>query len=67
MYKHSYKYLLILIFSIVSFVSLFSQDSDKIETWKLDLQILLGFHDKEVDGIMDKETFEALKLFANKY
>ena len=67
MYKHSYKYLLILIFSIVSFVSLFSQDNNNVETWKLDLQILLGFFDKEVDGVMDKKTFEALKLFANEY
>ena len=67
MYKNSYKYLLIFTFSIISFVSLFSQDSDKIETWKFDLQILLGFYEEEVDGIMGKETFDALKLFANEY
>ena len=67
MYKNSYKYLLIFTFSIISLVSLFSQDSDKIETWKFDLQILLGLYEEEVDGIMDKETFDALKLFANEY
>ena len=35
-----------------------------IEPWKIDLQILLGFTDDQVDGVMGKETFEALKKFA---
>jgi len=40
------------------------EDKSIVEPWKIDLQILLGFSDDEVDGNMGKETFEALKKFA---
>ena len=45
-----------------------TQDTSAIiDPWKIDLQILLGFSDDEVDGIMGKATFEALQLFAVKH
>jgi len=44
-----------------------AQDISAIDPWKIDLQILLGFSGDEVDGIMGKDTFEALQSFALKY
>ena len=44
-----------------------AQDASAIDPWKIDLQILLGFSDDEVDGIMGKATFEALQSFAVKH
>ena len=41
-----------------------SDDNTIVEPWKVDLQILLGFKDDQVNGIMGKETFEVLKKFA---
>lgn len=35
-----------------------------VEPWKVDLQILLGFKDAQIDGVMGIETFDALKKFA---
>jgi len=54
------KILLIFAFSIL----LFSEETSTPEPWKIDIQILLGFSEKQVDGIMGKATFEALKSFA---
>ncbi len=52
----------ILIFS-ASYL-LYAEDNSIVEPWKVDLQILLGFTDDQVDGVMGKSTFEALKKFA---
>ena len=53
---------------IIANTSLFSaQNTSAIDPWKIDLQILLGFSDNEVDGIMGKATFEALQSFAVKH
>ena len=53
---------------IIANALLFSaEDISAIDPWKIDLQILLGFSDDEVDGIMGKATFEALQLFAVKH
>ena len=54
------KILFIFAFSIL----LFSEETSTSEPWKIDIQILLGFSEKQVDGIMGKATFEALKSFA---
>jgi len=56
-----------IVFIIIANASLFSaQDTSEIDSWKIDLQILLGFSDEEVDGIMGEATFEALQSFALK-
>ena len=53
---------------IIANTLLFSaEDISAIDPWKIDLQILLGFSDDEVDGIMGKATFEALQSFAVKH
>ena len=44
-----------------------AEDNPSIEQWKYDLQILLRFSNDEVDGVLGKETFEALKKFAIKH
>ena len=44
--------------------NVYSQDKVKNETWKKELQVLLGFTMKDVDGIMGEETFNSLKNFA---
>lgn len=44
-----------------------AQESGRIEPWKEDIQILLGLPDAEIDGIMGKNTFLALKIFAEKH
>ena len=54
------KILFIFAFSIL----LFAEETFTPEPWKIDIQILLGFSEKQVDGIMGKATFEALKSFA---
>ena len=54
------KILFIFAFSIL----LFAEETSTSEPWKIDIQILLGFSEKQVDGIMGKATFEALKSFA---
>ena len=54
------KILFIFAFSIL----LFAEENFTPEPWKIDIQILLGFSEKQVDGIMGKATFEALKSFA---
>ena len=54
------KILFIFAFSIL----LFAEETYPSEPWKIDIQILLGFSEKQVDGIMGKATFEALKSFA---
>ena len=54
------KILFIFAFSIL----LFAEEISTPEPWKIDIQILLGFSEKQVDGIMGKATFEALKSFA---
>ncbi len=45
---------------------LFAEENSTPEPWKIDIQILLGFSENQVDGIMGKATFEALKSFAIK-
>ena len=45
----------------------YSEDQSTIDPWKIDLQILLGFSDDKVDGVMGQKTFEALKIFAKKH
>ena len=58
----------ILLFVLILSASYLSAENNSIvKPWKADLQILLGFSDSSVDGIMGKETFEALKLFASKH
>ena len=54
------KILIIFAFNIL----LFAEETPTSEPWKIDIQILLGFSEKQVDGIMGKATFEALKSFA---
>ncbi|SVE29800.1 uncharacterized protein METZ01_LOCUS482654, partial [marine metagenome] len=55
----------LIIFLIFSETYLHSTDQHSIvDPWKFDLQILLGFTDEQVDGVMGKETFETLKKFA---
>ena len=57
--------ILIIIILICSVCNvLCAEDNPTIEQWKYDLQILLGFSDVKVDGIMGIETFNALKRFA---
>ena len=46
---------------------LLAEDNASIEQWKFDLQILLGFSDDRVDGVMGIDTFNALKKFASDY
>ena len=57
------KILFIFAFSIL----LFAEETFTLEPWKIDIQILLGFSENQVDGIMGKATFEALKSFAIKH
>ena len=54
------KILFIFAFSIL----LFAEETFTPEPWKIDIQILLGFSENQLDGIMGKATFEALKSFA---
>jgi len=54
------KILFIFAFSIL----LFAEETFTPEPWKIDIQILLGFSENQVDGIMGKATFEALKSFS---
>ncbi len=54
------KILFIFAFSIL----LFAEETFTPAPWKIDIQILLGFSENQVDGIMGKATFEALKSFA---
>ena len=60
------QYNIIIIILLICSVSnvLYAEDNPSIEQWKYDLQILLGFSDDQVDGIMGVETFNALKKFA---
>ena len=55
-----------MLFILLISSSLFTQNVEDLEgdTWKRDLQVLLGFTGEEVDGIMGVETFNALKRFA---
>ena len=45
----------------------FAQESSKIEPWKEDIQILLNLPDEDIDGMMGRNTFNALKKFAEKH
>ncbi|MBC8256781.1 MAG: hypothetical protein H8E85_05665 [Candidatus Marinimicrobia bacterium] len=54
------KYLFIFAFSIL----LFAENASTPDPWKIDIQILLGFSENQVDGVMGEATFEALKSFA---
>ena len=45
----------------------FSQDNVRNESWKIQLQILLGFTGEEVDGVLGEATFNSLKKFAIKH
>jgi len=58
--NNNIKILFIFAFSIL----LFAEETFTPEPWKNDIQILLGFSENQVDGIMGKATFEALKSFA---
>jgi hypothetical protein len=60
--ENNIKILFIFAFSML----LFAEENSTPEPWKIDIQILLGFSEKQVDGIMGKATFEALKSFAIK-
>ena len=65
MSRFRYKYFLILTFLFFSLCNLIcAQDNPAVDQWKFDLQILLGFTEDEVDGVMGIETFNALKRFA---
>jgi len=61
------KIVVLLFLLILSGNFLHPQDDNKIDPWKIDLQILLGFSDDKVDGVMGQKTFEALKIFAKKH
>ncbi len=58
-----------LIFTIYTLLFLptiiFSQ-SENIEPWKNELQLLLGFQGEELDGVMGRATFNSLKEFSEK-
>jgi|TARA_B110000196_G_scaffold247683_1_gene216745 hypothetical protein len=60
--ENNIKILFIFAFSML----LFAEENSTPEPWKIDIQILLGFSENQVDGIMGKATFEALKSFAIK-
>ena len=65
MSRFRYKYFLILTFLFFSVYNLIcAQDNPPVDPWKFDLQILLGFTEDEVDGVMGIETFNALKRFS---
>ena len=65
MSRFRYKYFLILTFLFFSVCNLIcAQDNTAVDQWKFDLQILLGFTEDEVDGVMGIETFNELKRFA---
>ena len=59
----------IIVFIVILLVSnVLSQDlQENVEPWKIDIQILLGFKDNQIDGAMGRDTFEALKIFAYKH
>ena len=59
--------MLVALLIIVNTTFFSAQDISAIDPWKIDLQILLGFSEDEVDGIMGEATFEALQSFALKY
>jgi len=62
-FRH-YNILIIIILIYSASNILYAEDNPTVEQWRYDLQILLGFSDDEVDGIMGIETFNALKRFA---
>ena len=64
-FRYYYPLIIFLVFTACN--PAYSEDQSTIEPWKIDLQILLGFSDDKVDGVMGQETFEALKIFANKH
>ena len=66
MNRFQHNNILIIIFLFYSAVNVLyaAEDNSNIKQWKYDLQILLGFTDVRVDGIMGVETFNALKRFA---
>ena len=64
-FKNYYPLIIFLVYSAGNLV--FSEGQFTIEPWKIDLQILLGFSDDKVDGVMGQDTFEALKLFAKEH
>ena len=55
------------LFILLPFIFIFGQKETAPEPWKIDIQILLGFSENQIDGIMGKTTFEALKSFANDH
>ena len=61
------KIVVLLFLLILSGNFLHPQDDSEIDPWKIDLQILLGFSDDKVDGVMGQKTFEALKIFAKNH
>ena len=61
------KPLIIIFYILNSLIFLFGQNNEKIDSWKIDMQILLGFSDQQVDGNMGKSTFEALKNFSMEH
>ena len=64
MNRFLYHKILISILIYSAFYLLYAEDTFIVEPWKIDLQILLGFSDEQIDGVMGKETFESLKKFA---
>ena len=64
-FRHYYPLIIFLVYSACN--PAYSEDQSTIEPWKIDLQILLGFSDDKVDGVMGQNTFEALKIFAKKH
>ena len=58
--------LFIILIYLASYI-LSAEETSLVEPWKIDLQILLDFSNDEVDGVLGKETFEALKKFAIKH
>ena len=57
----------LLIFVLSAFNLFYANEHSTKEPWKIDIQILLGFNEKQIDGIMGKDTFEALKKFAYQH
>ena len=67
MNRFSYHNILFIILIYLASDILYAEDNSLVEPWKIDLQILLDFSNDEVDGVLGKETFEALKIFAIKH
>ena len=57
----------ILLLIILIFQPLFAQISLDDTNWRKELQVLMGFRNDDVDGVMGIETFNALKKFAERY